>query len=77
MKSNERFPSWKKSLEMQILEAASSAKKDKVMESQGAAQPNQLQQPLEDHGERSGAFGIGVCEVGSLVEGALTGRGPW
>ena len=62
---------------MQILEAASSAKRSRVTESQGAAQPNQLQQPLEIQAERSGAVGIDVCEVGRLVEGALRGEGPW
>lgn len=61
---------------MQIPEAASSAKRGRVTESRGAAQPNQLQQPLKMHAERSEAVGIGVCEVGSLVEGALRGQGP-
>lgn len=61
LKSSERFPP-RKSLEMQmqVFEAASSAKKagDKAKEEYS-----------------SGAVGIGVCEAGNMAEGALRSSG--
>jgi len=62
-------------MQTQMLKAASSAETGRVMESRGAVQLSQLQQPLEIQAERSGAVSIDVCEVGSLVEAAP--RGPW
>lgn len=51
---------------MQVLEAASSAK-TAGLQSQGGAQFSKLQQLVKIQAQRSGAVGIGVCEVRSLV----------
>lgn len=60
---------------MQILKAASSGRRGRVTESQGAAEPNQPQQPPEAQAERSGAVSIGVGEEGSLAERGTKGPG--
>lgn len=62
-------------MQIQISEAASSAKRGRMTQSQGGAQFSELQLPLEIQAQRSGTVGIGVCEVGSLVGGALRSQG--
>lgn len=44
-------------------------------QSQGGAQFSKLQWPVKIQAQRSGAVGIGVCEVGSLVGGTLRSWG--